>query len=64
MSSYHFSKIVDMTFDEAVASIKQALAKHNFRVLTEINMENNFKNALKLHAIHSSLIKHFRQKIR
>jgi len=48
MSSYHFSKIVHMTFDEVVASTKQALAKHNFRILTEINMEDNFKKALKL----------------
>jgi uncharacterized protein (DUF302 family) len=29
MSSYHFSKIVDMTFDEAVASTKQALGACN-----------------------------------
>jgi uncharacterized protein (DUF302 family) len=45
MSSYHFSKIVHMSFDDAVNSAKQALRKHNFRVLTEINMEDNFKKA-------------------
>ena len=45
MSSYHFSKIVHMSFDDAVNSAKQALRRHNFRVLTEINMEDNFKKA-------------------
>ncbi len=45
MSSYHFSKIVRMSFDDAVNSAKQALRKHNFHVLTEINMEDNFKKA-------------------
>ena len=45
MSSYHFSKILYMSFDDAVNSVKQALGRHNFRVLTEINMEENFKKA-------------------
>jgi uncharacterized protein (DUF302 family) len=45
MSSYHYSKIVDMSFDDAVTSTKQALQRHNFRVLTEINMKDNFKKA-------------------
>ena len=45
MSSYHYSKIVDMSFDDAVTSTKQALQRHNFRVLTEINMNDNFKKA-------------------
>ena len=45
MSSYHFSKIVHLSFDDAVNSAKQALRRHNFRVLTEINMEDNFKKA-------------------
>jgi uncharacterized protein (DUF302 family) len=48
MSSYHYSKIVDMSFDNAVISAKQALERHNFRVLTEINMKDNFKKGLNL----------------
>ena len=45
MSSYHFSKIVPMSFDDAVNSVKRVLRRHDFRVLTEINMEDNFKKA-------------------
>jgi uncharacterized protein (DUF302 family) len=45
MPSYHFSKMVDMSFDDAVASAKRALERHNFRVLMEINMEETFKKA-------------------
>ena len=45
MSSYHFSETVHMSFDDAVNCVKQALQRHNFRVLTEINMEDNFKKA-------------------
>ncbi len=45
MSSYHFSKIVHMSFDDAVNSVKRVLRRHDFRVLTEINMEDNFKKA-------------------
>ncbi len=45
MSSYHFSEPVHMSFDDAVNCVKQALRRHNFRVLTEINMEDNFKKA-------------------
>ena len=43
---YHFSKIVDMSFDDAVMSTKEALKRHNFRVLTEINMKDNLKKDL------------------
>lgn len=45
MSSYHYSKLVHTSFDHAVTSAKQALERHDFRVLTEINMEENFKKA-------------------
>ncbi len=45
MSSYHFSETVHMSFGDAVNSVKRALRRHNFRVLTEINMEDNFKKA-------------------
>jgi uncharacterized protein (DUF302 family) len=44
--TYHFSKSVDMGFDEALASTKAALRRHNFRILAEINMKDNFKTGL------------------
>jgi uncharacterized protein (DUF302 family) len=45
MSSYHFSKIVRAGFDDALSLTKQALKRHNFRVLTEIDMQDNFNKA-------------------
>ncbi len=45
MSSYYFSKTVHMAFEDAVDSAKRALERHNFRVLTEIDMNDNFKKA-------------------
>jgi uncharacterized protein (DUF302 family) len=45
MSSYHYSKIVHTGFDDAVSSTRQALKRHNFRVLTEIDMQDNFNKA-------------------
>jgi uncharacterized protein (DUF302 family) len=44
--TYHFTKTVDMSFDDAVKSTKEALKRHNFRVLTEIDMKDNFKKGL------------------
>lgn len=44
--SYYFSKTVNTGFDHAVAAIKEALKRHNLRVLTEIDMKANFKEAL------------------
>jgi uncharacterized protein (DUF302 family) len=44
--TYHFTKTVDMSFDDAVRSTKEALKRHNFRVLTEIDMKDNFKKGL------------------
>jgi uncharacterized protein (DUF302 family) len=46
--TYHFSKIVNMRFDDAVASTKEALKRHNFRVITEIDMKDNFKKGLNI----------------
>ena len=43
---YHFSKSVSMNFDDALASTKEELTRHNFRVLTEIDMKDNFKTGL------------------
>ena len=44
--TYHFTKTVDMSFDDAVMSTKEALKRHNFRVLTEIDMKDNLKKGL------------------
>lgn len=44
--TYHFSKTVDMSFDDAVVSAKEALRRHNFRVISEIDMQDNLKKAL------------------
>jgi len=44
--TYYFTKTVDMSFDDAVMSTKEALKRHNFRVLTEIDMKDNFKKGL------------------
>jgi uncharacterized protein (DUF302 family) len=43
--TYHFSKMVNMRFDDAVASAKEALKRHKFKVLTEIDMKDNFKRS-------------------
>ena len=44
--TYHFTKTVDMGFDDAVMSTKEALKRHNYRVLSEIDMKDNFKKEL------------------
>lgn len=43
---YHLSKTVDMNFEDAVRSTKEALTRHDFRVLTEIDMKDNFRKSL------------------
>jgi len=32
-----------MSFEDTIVSVKRALERHDFRVLTEINMNDNFK---------------------
>ena len=44
--TYYFSKSVNMSFDDAVKSTKEALKRHSFRVITEIDMKDNFKKGL------------------
>ena len=44
--TYHFSKTVNMGFDDAIVSTKEALKRHNFRVISEIDMQKTFKKAL------------------
>ena len=46
--TYYFSTSVNMSFDDAVTSTKEALKRHSFRVLTEINMKDNFKKGLNI----------------
>jgi uncharacterized protein (DUF302 family) len=46
--TYHLSKSVSMRFDDAVTSTKEALKRHNFRVLTEIDLQANFKKGLNI----------------
>ena len=44
--SYHFSKTVDMPIDAAAAATAEALKKHGFGVLTEIDVQKTFKAKL------------------
>ena len=44
--TYHFSTTVEKSFNEAVAATKEALKRHHFRVLSEINMTDNLKKGL------------------
>ncbi|NJL02136.1 MAG: DUF302 domain-containing protein [Spirulinaceae cyanobacterium RM2_2_10] len=43
---YHFSKIVNVSFDEAIAQVTQALSTEGFGLLTEINAQAAFKKKL------------------
>ena len=44
--TYHFSTTVEKSFNEAVAATKEALKRHHFRVLAEIDMKDNLKKGL------------------
>jgi uncharacterized protein (DUF302 family) len=48
MSKYAFGKKVDMSFDQAVAAVTQALAKEGFGILTEIDVQATLKKKLGL----------------
>lgn len=43
---YYFNKIVDMSFDDAIAKVTEELKKEGFGVLTEINVQEALKKKL------------------
>ncbi len=44
--SYHFSKTVNLPIDRADAATREALQKHGFGVLTEIDVQQTLKKKL------------------
>ena len=46
--TYHFSKTIDMRFDEAVVCTKEALKRHKLTVLSEIDMKDTLKKAINI----------------
>ena len=46
--TYYFSTTVAKGFHDAVASTKEALGRHGFKVISQIDMKENFKTALEV----------------
>jgi len=44
--SYYFSKVVDLSFDEAIARVTEELQKEGFGILTEIDVKATLKKKL------------------
>ena len=44
--TYYMSKTVNLTFDEALSSVKQALARNGFGVLTDIDVQATLKEKI------------------
>ncbi len=44
--SYYFSKILDVTFDEALIKVTDVLKKEGFGILTEIDVKRTLKEKL------------------
>ncbi|WP_305042272.1 DUF302 domain-containing protein, partial [Geoalkalibacter sp.] len=45
---YSFGRTVDLSFEEAVARVKEALGRQGFGILTEIDVTEKFKEKLGL----------------
>ncbi len=46
MSTYYFTKVIDLPFDEAIARTTEELKKEGFGILTEIDVQTTLKNKL------------------
>jgi len=44
--SYYFSKILDVSFDEAITRVTEGLKKEGFGILTEIDVKETLKKKL------------------
>lgn len=44
--SYHFSKVLDDSFDEAIDKVTKELKEEGFGILTEIDVKETFKKKL------------------
>lgn len=44
--SYHFSTVVDMPFDRALSATREALQRHGFGVLSEIDVRETLKKKI------------------
>lgn len=44
--TYHFSKVVELPFEDAVSATTEALKEHGFGVLTEIDVKATLKKKL------------------
>jgi uncharacterized protein (DUF302 family) len=44
--TYHFSKVVDASFEEAIAQVTESLQQEGFGILTEIDAQAAFKKKL------------------
>jgi len=45
-TEYHFTKVVDTDFDEAIARVTEALSHEGFGVLTEIDVQRTLKKKI------------------
>jgi uncharacterized protein (DUF302 family) len=46
--TYYFLKRVNSSFGDAVSSLERALKRHNFRILTKIDMQDNLKKGMNI----------------
>lgn len=44
--SYYFSALIDVSFEEAIAEVTAALARHGFGILTDIDVQATMKKKL------------------